>query len=606
MYNSDPIVTPQNTIYTGTNTPNTALARHLAGTDNFNVDHLQLALAEMQMAAPGYQDAEDYYDGKSAEYFAHPKIAKILKRTANKYKVNFAKTPVNVVADRLAISSVTVKHKTQDNNATDTNTDADDLTKRFDAEVWTPAELEQKTKTAHKRASEFGDAYLFVWPETAYDEDTDSHVATNKPCVYYNSPKSTRAIYDPENPDIMLFVIKRFKAIDGRLRANLYYKGRIEHLVLKTNIPHDSKDTNDAKSWETFQPSTENPFDRIPIFHYRNDTPYGVPEHYDGYGPQDAVNKIANVMVHSTEFMGFPQRYGLAEPNATLAGGTFNPDWDDEEDATEPDDANTEEQQAGPGTLLKLQGITTAGTFEQAEAKGFLEPMEFYVRALAQTCTTPLRYFYPPGAHPPSGESYRAEDTPLINKVKDRQRSYRSTHQHAFAFCMEIATDGKLTAEDFAVEVKWAPAASIDDALGWETVQKKIDAGVPRRQALIEAGYTAEQVDSWLQTNEDKAEFQRDVETFSLLAAAAKNFADTGAQNGMNPEAVGILLTHYAQRLLPKDAKKLPLPEKQEPTPDTDPTNPAQDMRDGIVRPPRLDLPPGSIQTRQDSLPSSG
>ncbi len=601
-----------------TTAPKTNLARTIAQSETADLDHLSFGLTEMDLAHSAYVEAEAYYEGNKAEEFSHPRIARALRKTKDKYKINFAKTPVNSVADRLRISSVTI------GTVSDTGTDTDDtevrkpkndLTKTFEKKVWKKCGLGRLTRELHQKVSEYGDSYFFVWTETEEEVDPDDDtltrsVSNNVPVIYYNSPKTTRAIYDPEAPDLILFVIKRWKHIDGSHRVNLYYEDRTEHFRLKPETKANSKEAGDPKNWESIG-STPNPYGRIPIFHFRNAMPYGKPEHYDGYGPQDAINKISTTMVHGTEWSGFPQRYGLATANETLNGGQPGPDWDDESESTEPEDTDTDELEGGPGTLLKLEGMDEVGTFEVGKPSTMLEPMEFYIRALAQTTTTPNRYFYPPGAHPPSGESYRAEDTPLINKVKQRQDDYEETHREVYAFAMEIVT-GK-PADEFAVDVRWAPAASIDDALGWGVVKSKIEAGVPRRQALIEAGYTAEQVDEWLSQNKDKAELHRDVETISLFAAAAKNLADTATANGVNPEAVGIVLTAFLQKFAPA-GKTLPAWEKPEVPPQlagqppnhNGDTNPGDPPKDGtfITKPPRLDVPPGGV--RRDSQPAPG
>jgi len=36
----------------------------------------------------------------------------------------------------------------------------------------------------------------------------------------------------------------------------------------------------------------ENPLKKLPVFHFRNDPPYGQPEHKGFYGPQDAIDKL--------------------------------------------------------------------------------------------------------------------------------------------------------------------------------------------------------------------------------------------------------------------------------------------------------------------------
>lgn len=603
--------------------PKTNLAKTIARSETVDLDHLQHALTEMDLAETGYVEAEAYYEGTKPEEFSHPRIARALRNTKDKYKINFAKTPVNVVADRLRVSSVTIAERTDDDDALPTGNDRspakrkkNDLTKKFEREVWKKCRLGRLTRELHQKTSEYGDGYLFVWTETEpepTDDEPNRTVSNNVPVIYYNSPKTTRAIYDPEAPDLILFVIKRWKHVDATHRVNLYYKDRTEHFKLKTQVKSTSPEAGDPKNWESIG-STPNPYNRLPIFHYRNAMPYGKPEHYDAYGPQDAVNKISTTMVHGTEWSGFPQRYGLASPNETINGGQPGPNWDDEAESTEPEDTDTDELEGGPGTILKLDGMDSVGTFEVGQPSTMLEPMEFYIRAMAQTTTTPNRYFYPPGAHPPSGESYRAEDTPLINKVKARQDDYEETHCEVYAFAMEIVTG--TSAEDFAVDVRWAPAASIDDALGWGVVKAKIEAGVPRRQALIEAGYTADQVDEWLDQNNDKAELHRDVETVSLFAAAAKNLADTAAVNGVNPEAVGIVLTHFLQKFAP-DGKTLPAWEKPEIPPQlaNDPNDPDQPLNNGdtppgekpkdgtfITKAPRLDLPPGGVRPDREAL----
>lgn len=603
--------------------PKTTLAKTIAASETADPFHLKFALAEMDLALSGYEEAEAYYDGTKAESFSHPRIARALRNTKDKYKINFAKTPVNVVADRLAISSVTVRRLTEAEAEADAPTtgdpanpnqdkkpdDKNDFTKLFEKKVWRKCAMETLIEDLHLKTSEYGDGYLFVWTDTEADPDNpEATVSNNQPVIYYNSPKTTRIIYDPEAPDKPLFAIKKWKHFNGRMRVNLYYADRTEHFQLAEKVKPDSKEAGDPLSWDSLGEATENPYDRIPVFHFRNRLPYGRPEHVDGYGPQDAVNKISTTMVHSTEWEGFPQRYALADANQSLDGGGTGSDWDDETEATQPEDTDQDEMQSGPGTILKLDNIKQVGTFEVGDPATMLQPMEFYVRSLAQTTTTPLRYFYPPGAHPPSGESYRAEDTPLIQKVTKRQKWFTPTHADWIAFAMEIVTD--IPADEFTIDIKWAPPASIDDALGWDTVKKKIEAGVPRRQALIEAGYTADQVDRWLAENNDKAELQRDVEVFSLFAAAAKNMADAATAGGLNPEAVGKVLTETLQKFYGgKD--KLPQPEKKDPILDTppqlrpfvDPSGTPQPGGNGqpkpgtrITPPPRLDMPPGGVK----------
>jgi hypothetical protein len=92
------------------------------------------------------------------------------------------------------------------------------------------------------------------------------------------------------------------------------------------------------------------------------------------------------------------------------------------------------------------------------------------------------------------------------------------------------------------VTVHWKPAETIDDAEGWQTVQAKIAAGVPRRQALIEVGYRAEQVDSWLAGTDD-AELQRRVDVLASLADSAQKLGSAATLGVITSDQVTALLS---------------------------------------------------------------
>ncbi|WP_176734724.1 hypothetical protein, partial [Streptomyces sp. EN23] len=99
----------------------------------------------------------------------------------------------------------------------------------------------------------------------------------------------------------------------------------------------------------------------------------------------------------------------------------------------------------------------------------------------------------------------------------------------------------RLGIEDPVVTVDWVPARSVSSAEGWQTVKAKIDAGVPRRQALMEAGYRAEQVDSWL-AGVDDAELQRRVDVLAALADSAQKLGTAKTLGVITEEQVAALM----------------------------------------------------------------
>lgn len=537
------------------------------GLDPGTIADLTIGLRELRAAYPQYAEAEAYYNGTVAEVFSHMRIERLLGATKDRYKVNFAKTPVNVVADRLNIGSFIVKHKEETTTETTPDKPKGDaeLTRQFEQSVWKAAKMGRKSGTIHNRVSVYGDAYLFVWPQTPTPADPSELY------VQYNSPKTTRVIYDSDNTEIALFTIKMW--MEGkRVRVTLYYPDRIERMISKIQNDAPVQGPGEYASGKSmaieaehnlmkltqlggndFMPYTpdgeipesplglaphvlENPLERLPIIHFRNDFPYGFPEHKGAYGPQDALNKTSTTLMHTIEFAGFPQRYGLAQPNSELGGETNAGagSWEDEENTTDTDtDDNAVE--SGPGIITVLKGMSEVGQFEAAQSQNFLSAADFYIRAMAQITETPLRFFFPPTSHAPSGESVRAEDAPLNQKLGKRERTYDDSWAEFGALSMELVTGD--TAADFDITVRWQPRASIEDAMGWQTVQLKINTGVPIRQALIEAGYSADQVDSWLKDNADRFELKRDIGMLAELTTAAQALTAVG-QAGLVPAIV--------------------------------------------------------------------
>ncbi|WP_326779715.1 phage portal protein [Streptomyces longwoodensis] len=483
---------------------------------------LMFGIEELQEARPGYDQAQTYYDGKVPEVFTNARLRRALAAHRIDFDLNFAKTPVNAVTDRLEIAGIT---------------GGDDDQTALISKIWQDNQLDLEMPDLFRRAGEYGDAYLMVLP---VDDDRGNTVRVE---MYYNSPQTVRVIYDEENPRRKAFTIKRW-AEGKHQRAELYYDDHIERWTTGENSTGDNPrdwqpwpaDPEDPESW-----SSEHDWGEQPVFHFRNDRPYGVPEHYGAYGPQNAITKLQATHMGTVDYQGAPQRYALTETSTTdtsdLEPGDFDDgDWPADENGLGPSDSGDDSSlKAGPGEMWLLRGYKAVGQFDAANPQVFLDPILFNVRAMAQICTTPLHLFDPSGEQP-SGQSVRAQDAPFTKKVGNRQLSYGATLREALAFALR-----RLGVENPVVTVHWKPAATVDDVEGWQTVKAKIEAGVPRRQALIEAGYRAEQVDAWL-TGVDDAELQRRVDILASLADSAQKLGAAAT--------LGVLSNEQAQGLL--------------------------------------------------------
>lgn len=489
---------------------------------------LMYGLEELRESRPGYDQAQTYYDGKVPEVFTSTRIRRALAVHNIDFDLNFAKTPVNAVTNRLKVASIT---------------SPDSATNTLISKIWQDNQLNLELPDLLRRAGEYGDAYLMVLPV----EDDKGTVLRVE--MFYNSPQTVRVIYSEDNPRKKAFTIKKW--CDGPYqRAELYYDDRIERWTTGRNstgdkpadwthwpLPAGDGEAEDPDSW-----LSEHDWGEQPVSHFRTDRPYGVPEHYGAYGPQNAITKLQATHMGTVDYQGAPQRYALTETANTdtsdLEPGDFDDgDWPLDENGAGPSDSGDDSSlKAGPGEMWLLRGFKGVGQFDPAKPDVFLDPINFNVRAMAQITDTPLRMFDPQSSSQRSGESYREEDGPFISKVENRQTSYGASLHEAFVFALR-----RLGVEDPVVTVDWVPARSVSTAEGWQTVKAKIEAGVPRRQALMEAGYRAEQVDAWL-AGVDDAELQRRVDVLASLADSAQKL---GAAT-----TLGVITSEQATALL--------------------------------------------------------
>jgi hypothetical protein len=472
-------------------------------------------------ARPEYAKAEAYYDGEVDEIFASDKVAKMLaKSNLNELdKVNFARIPVDAVANRLHITAITT-------DSEDADQEIADLVKRN--------ELDEEGPALHKRGCSQGDVYLMVWPET--DEQGDM-LGVN---MYCNSPAVARVIYDEEHPLRKRYAIKAWTMGAGKdvvTRADLYYADRIERWLWAGK--HGGK----ADKWEPWDGDGQdavlpNEYGEVPFFHFRTSRPYGRPVHYAAYGPQDLINKLVVSHASTVDYQSLPQRYGLIDPAVDQSGAQndFDPEYPEDADADPESGLNASQLRNDPGELWMLQGLKGVGQFEAANPKVYLEPLDRYVKAMSQVTGVPFSLFDSTG-DAISGEARQEAKAELTAMVESIQRSFGGTWAAAYTFALRI-----LGVDDVTVKVHWKPADQVTSADGWATIEAKIRNGVPREQALIEAGYPPEIVKAWLVNLDDDAELQRRVELLSSLGDAIQKLGASVQLGAINETQVAALL----------------------------------------------------------------
>jgi SPP1 family phage portal protein len=460
---------------------------------------IKLAVDTLADRQDVYTNAMDYYQGSEAEVFANVRWGSLFRSTGLDYVLNFSKTVVDTVLDRLEIASITGI--------------GDEAAATID-KIWERNELELDANEIHRKALVYGECYAIVWP------DDEGEVQ-----ITYNAPTTTVLLYDEESPRVKKVAGKVWQSVNvfGKkiVRLNLYYADRVEKFWRDGEVSLISGDENSWHHTET----VENPFGEIPVFHFRTHRPYGTPEHAAALGAQDAINKLVSNHMTTVDYLGAPQRYALSGADSTGEAEDFDNDDTSRE--------NINSLHNNPGTVWFMKGINQVGQFPAADSKHFLDPIMAYVKWMASLTSTPLHYFHNNGQFA-SGEALRNSESALTKKVRDRQRSFGATWRELFRFALRV--EGIVT----DIQVKWAGVESIDSTDMWNIAMVKKNIGIPLKIILMDMGYDEEIA----QEIADEAE-----------AAKAAATPQTGGQLGLGMNTHNLALQAQKQEQAPVEGE---------------------------------------------------
>lgn len=465
-----------------------------------NHPDLTEALKALKAAEPDYLEAEHFYVGEVDEVLASVKLRELFGEAARKFRVNYARTPVDVLLERTKIQGWTCSNAAQ---------------LAAIEQAWEDNELGIEAKDAHLKAYEFGDAYLIAWPEDpAADPDFPGKVS-----AYCHDPKDVRILYDPEKPRRKRLAIHRWEEPgtgfddDGNglavgetwQRVNLYYPDRVERWVSDRPIINAAGSRAFFNDDATFVPFDNDGQDAeianvvdgvIPVFHFRTARPYGRPEHADAYGPQYGINKLYLSLMGAVDHAVLPQRFVATESEvdqaspqdafAEAVGDTLDPEYQ----SGLSDDSSME---TGPGNVWLLSGKNVRpGQFDAADSKNFIEPMAALIDQLYDVTDMPANRRHGQGGQQPSGDSQRMSEVPLNNKADDRHAQFGVTWHEWAQFVCDVNGLGETDAQ-----VAWAPPEQYNDLASWQAATEQLRAGVPFEQVMRERGYATDVVEQW-------------------------------------------------------------------------------------------------------------
>lgn len=469
---------------------------------------LRNSLLEMQAYRSSLGKYDDLYNGDLAENIPNRSIAQRMS-PKDFYHINISRTAVDAPLELTKVNGITC---------------ADDKARTALETWWEDQELDFESHSVHQKAYQYGSSVMIVLP----DPDTD------KMCAYGHSPRDVMVFYSSIKPREISHAIHIYTVFGtpGDIESNIpdspgadhnygdpSYSSYIDTYVasLNTMPSHDTSNpyTQDQEylvaevyfedviqKWCSVSPM---PFGQInltavnmrlvdvipepipgtiPVFHFRTDrTPFGRSRLADLSGLQSGLNITYSAMMASIAAAGWAQRWLTSERTDTT-GDNFS-----DTGSPHTDDIDQNEFIAGPDTLLSFNGHHVhVGTFSVSESQNFVTAIAEIIALFAKISDVPEHHYT--GRTPPSGESIRQADRPLIAVVEHCQALFAATWKRIFAYVLEYYG---MTAD---AEVTWAQ--TMHDTLDYLQAQLlKRQLGVPDPVLLQETGYSNETVQEW-------------------------------------------------------------------------------------------------------------
>ncbi len=435
---------------------------------------IEKAISTIRTNAQRYTRAERYYNGEHDLAFATEKFQSTFGALFREFALNLCPIVCDAVRDKLRVTGFSLEAEGDGHNPPDAQKDVS-LTAR---QIWRQNRMGTRSGEVHKEALRSGDAYVMVWPDAA-----------GRAALYPNRARNTAVIYDDEEPGRISWAAKYWPMADRHSRLNLFYPDRIEKYVSR-NVPEGV--LPDPGEFIPLRINGEkntvaNPYGVVPVFHFANNADLsssGRSELEPAIPIQDGLNKSVLDMLVAMEFAAFRQRWVAGIEVATDENGTV---------AT-PFSSGVDHLWIAENSDARF------GDFAGSDLVQFLKVKDSFRLDIASVTGTPLHYFMQNTTGLPSGESLKKAETRFLAKVRDRQGSFGQVWADLMSFGLEIEGRGR----GLTLLTSWEDPAPLAEREFLENILIKKQIGLPVEQALLEAGYGAEDVKAMVGSAERK------------------------------------------------------------------------------------------------------
>ena len=406
---------------------------------------LELAYETLKGKLTGYNKLFEYVDGKPPLVYSAKRLQEAFRSLDAYFNQNWLSVIVNAALDRISL--------------TGWKSEQDAITARLE-KIYQDNEIQLESFDAHRAALITTEAYIICW----VDEDGDLE-------VYYNDPRMCHMFYRSDNPKKQRMACKWWFDQEGYYNLNLYYPDRIE----KYRTTKPNKDGVPPAKYTGFVEVSidPNPYERIPVFHFRTARHNQTSDIETVVSLQDAVNKLTADMMVAAEYGAFKQRWIISNADTTTLKNAPNEIWN-----IPPSDSG--EQAA------------SVGEFPSTDLGNYLSAISELATSMAVISRTPRHYLFGSGNDTPSGEALVVMESPLVKKVTQYINSFNVVWKELGAFLLSL--EG-VTVDASELHPQWESVQSVMPLTEAQIMDTGRKSGLAMVTAARWAGKTQEEID---------------------------------------------------------------------------------------------------------------
>lgn len=451
-----------------------------------------------------------FYDGRQPLAFASDKFRETFGKRYGRLPANFMPLVVDAERERLIIQGFRFGNKPESDKAA--------------WRIWQDNQMDAESQIAHELALVKGVAYAMVAP------------GDDGPIITIEDPCETVVETAPGNRRLRLAALKVWRDDDDYLRAYLFVGGDVyKYRSPKPTRTNDwTGSTAESVKWEPYAGDGEdfpatNPLGVVPIVPLLNRPRRdgsGRSEIEPVMGNQLAINQLRFNSLVAAEYVAFPQRWVTnidipIDPDTGQPIAPFKPGVDMLWALRRPTPAEAMEY----GDRVPTPAL---GQFPAGDLGPYIEAIREEVGEMASISRTPYHYLLgEPTSVPPSGESLKSSEAPLVKKVTAESVHLGEGWEETMRLALTVAGQASKARSD--AETIWADPETRNEAARSDAIVKQFQAGIiPRETALEALGYSSTEIERILALSKAEEAAEPAAETPPV---------PTGLVNGADDEA---------------------------------------------------------------------